>query len=167
MPQVVDNETDEDIDNTILAVKPKLKRSPSEPKETKPRTPAQIAALEKARASAKEKADQRRAAKPLPPVSESSTTEPIDIPQDEDSDDSITTVAPKRKTTSYRRPIPEDNGWKAFAEFLVDDRRNSKAQPSLPEPNKPEPAKKEPPKSVKVIPPQKEQPAPKKKPIFS
>jgi len=174
MPKVVDNETEDEVNNTILAVKPKLKRStavepddpPPAPKPKKERTPAQLAALEKGRARAKEKADLRKASKATP-------SEPIDIPQpthlpeEAESDDTI--VPTPRKTTSYRRPIPEDNGWKAFAEYMVKEKESTRQSlknhdlQKVTEPKK-EP---EPRKSVKVVPPQKEIPAIKKIPRFS
>lgn len=175
MPKVVDNETEDEVNLSILAVKPKLKRStaveadpespPPAPKPKKERTPAQLAALEKGRARAKEKADLRKASKVTP-------SEPIDIPQEEaESDD---TIVPPRKTSSYRRPIPEDNGWKAFAEYLRDDRikeKETKRQSvnhdlqKVPEPeSKKDP---EPRKSVKVVAPQKQIPVIKKIPRFS
>lgn len=180
MPKIVDNESEEEVNNTILAVKPKLKRSvaveaepddpPPAPKPKKERTPAQLAALEKGRARAKEKADLRKASKVTP-------SEPIDIPQEEaESDDTI--VPTPRKTSSYRRPIPEDNGWRAFAEYMVKE-KESKRQPLAPTIT-PEPEPKrdsshgaslqkdpEPKKSVKVLPPQKEKLIIKKKAIFS
>lgn len=184
MPKVVDNETEDEVNLSILAVKPKLKRStaveadpespPPAPKPKKERTPAQLAALEKGRARAKEKADLRKASKVTP-------SEPIDIPQEEaESDD---TIVPPRKTnaqgrncdsvaSSYRRPIPEDNGWKAFAEYLRDDKIKESKQQSVnhdlqkvPEPeSKKDP---EPRKSVKVVAPQKQIPVIKKIPRFS
>jgi len=183
MPKVVDNETEDEVNLSILAVKPKLKRStaveadpespPPAPKPKKERTPAQLAALEKGRARAKEKADLRKASKVTP-------SEPIDkqphgathLPQEEaESDD---TIVPPRKTSSYRRPIPEDNGWKAFAEYLRDDRikeKETKRQSvnhdlqKVPEPeSKKDP---EPRKSVKVVAPQKQIPVIKKIPRFS
>lgn len=167
MPKIVDNETEDEVNNTILAVKPKLKRSvaveaepddpPPAPKPKKERTPAQLAALEKGRARAKEKADLRKASK---------VSEPIDIiPEEAESDDTV--VPTPRKTSSYRRPIPEDNGWKAFAEYMVKEKEYTR-QPLAPTITpEPEPPKREPPKSVKVLPPQKEKPVLKKKAIFS
>jgi hypothetical protein len=175
MPKVVDNETEEEVNNTILAVKPKLKRStaveaddsPPAPKPKKERTPAQLAALEKGRARAKEKADLRKASKVTP-------SEPIDIPkpthlpEEAESDDAI--VPTPRKTSSYRRPIPEDNGWKAFAEYMVKEKETKRQSVNhdLQKVAEPEPKKDpEPRKSVKVVPPQKQIPAIKKIPRFS
>jgi hypothetical protein len=185
MPKVVDNETEEEVNNTILAVKPKLKRStaveaddsPPAPKPKKERTPAQLAALEKGRARAKEKADLRKASKVTP-------SEPIDIPkpthlpEEAESDDAI--VPTPRKTSSYRRPIPEDNGWKAFAEYMVKEKETKRQSVNhdLQKVAEPEPKRDsshgaslqkdpEPRKSVKVVPPQKQIPAIKKIPRFS
>tara|TARA_B100001094_G_C18194058_1_gene809344 strand:+ start:7152 stop:7682 length:531 start_codon:yes stop_codon:yes gene_type:complete len=176
MPKIVDNETDDEVNNTILAVKPKLKRStaveadpePAAPKPKKERTPAQLAALEKGRARAKEKADLRKAAK---------VSQPIDIPQpipevDDDPDSDDTRVQPKpRKTTAYRRPTPEDNGWKAFAEYMVKEKETKRqsVNPRFtePEPEVTTPPRKDPPKTVKVVAPKKEILAVKKIPRFS
>ena len=176
MPLVVDNQTDEEIETSILALKPKLKRSkavpedvrdavpePSPlPKPKKERTPAQLAALEKGRMRAKEKADLRKKAasapnENLPPVEENSVQSPaIDIPK-----------APR----AYRRPSPEDNsfgsnGWQAFAEYMVKEKDLSRQKASVAD-RQIDTTKVPVPKTVKLVPQQKETPTLKKIPRFS
>jgi hypothetical protein len=200
-PKVIDNETEDEIDTSILAVKPKLKRSVAvdsrselaegkeDTEKPKPkRTPAQLAALEKARAKAKEKAELRR----QKPVENSKDYEAPEINEVEVEEPVITKSKAKRAARDPEglnggfasTPTPfadSDNGWKAFAEYLVIDReRNnkprdpeglnggyaSKVEPKA-EPRDPKTVADKEAKTVKVLPPRKEISVPKKTAIFS
>ncbi|HBY67940.1 MAG TPA: hypothetical protein DEG69_09365 [Flavobacteriaceae bacterium] len=167
-PEIVDDETEEEIQDTVLKTKPLLRRSTNvtteEPvaptkKKAPPRTEKQKAALEKGRLISREKAIERKKKKAEmtlglnPPVEEESVQSPAIAPA---------APAPRREPREPKVvPRQEDgNGWKAFAEFLVKDREPKEP----PRPKEPPPPKKE---SPPPPPPQIPLPLPKKKLLFS
>ena len=179
------DDTEEEIHDTVLKTKPKLRRSvaeePSdnglppvqEKKKPPPRTEKQIAALAKGREASRLKALERRKKKaeetlrlepPQPPE------EPTDEPTSAYGGVRSCEATPEISTiTSRPKPPPKStvsteksDGWREFAMYLAKDRDERKA-------TKAELKKPEPPPRPPTPPPIVEKPLPvlKKKAIFS
>lgn len=173
------DDTEEEIHDTVLKRKPKLRRSVAKPppdddyepelppvqekKKPPPRTEKQIAALAKGREASRLKALERRKKKAEetlasaneasePPREEISTITPPKFPQSGARKTSVVT----EKNTDF-----QSDGWREFALYLAKDRDERKA-------SKVEPKKTEPPRPP-TPPPIIEKPLPvlKKKAIFS
>ena len=162
------DDTQEEIHDTVLKTKPKLRRSvaqeePSdnglppvqEKKKPPPRTEKQIAALAKGREASRLKALERRKKK----AEETLQLEPLQPPE-EPPEEEISTITSRPKKSSVS--TEKSDGWREFALYLAKDRDERKA-------TKAEIKKPEPPPRPPTPPPIIEKPLPvlKKKAIFS
>ena len=162
------DDTQEEIHDTVLKTKPKLRRSvaqeePSdnglppvqEKKKPPPRTEKQIAALAKGREASRLKALERRKKK----AEETLQLEPLQPPE-EPPEEEISTITSRPKKSSVS--TEKSDGWREFALYLAKDRDERKT-------TKAELKKPEPPPRPPTPPPIIEKPLPvlKKKAIFS
>lgn len=167
------DDTQEEIHDTVLKTKPKLRRSvaeqePSdnglppvqEKKKPPPRTEKQIAALAKGREASRLKALERRKKK----AEETLQLEPPQPPEEPTDEPEISTITnrpkpPQKSTVSTEK----SDGWREFAMYLAKDRDERKATKA--ELKKPEPPPPRPPTPPPII--KKPLPVLKKKAIFS